>query len=89
MSDIQFSKMMKGYTLTTAEILYRMPDYPQVLQSFVWQDFDLHPRFPKLRGFLSFWQENLDGKLFRVTVAHKELIGPTEFRLLNGEFVLH
>ncbi len=89
MSDSQFAKLLEGHTLTTAEILYRMPDYPQILQSYVWQDFDLYPRFPKLQEFLEFWEENLDGKLFKVTVAHKKLISPAEFRILTGRYCLN
>jgi uncharacterized protein Usg len=54
--------MLKGYRLTTAEILYHMPDHPKLLQSFVWQELDLEPQFPVLSKFLNFWQEKLDGK---------------------------
>jgi uncharacterized protein Usg len=89
MVDRDFSDQLKGYSLTTAEILYRMPDHPALLQSFVWQDYDIHPRFPKLRKFLDFWVENLDGKLFKVRVAHSRLIRPGEIRMVDGAFVLH
>ena len=43
---------LKQYRLTTAEILYHMPDHPALLQSFIWQDLDLAPEFPVLRKFL-------------------------------------
>ena len=89
MADAGFTAQLKGYSLTTAEILYRLPDYPAFLQSYVWQDYDLHPRFPKLMNFLEFWNKNLDGKLFKVRVAHKRLIHPSEVQLVAGEFVLH
>src|ERR1041385_9218914 len=62
-----FWKLTLGYGLTTAEILYRMPDHPSLLQTYVWQDYDLFPRFPALKDFLQFWQEKLEGPLFRVT----------------------
>lgn len=39
--------MLRGYGLTTAQIFYRMPDHPLVLQTYVWQDYDLAPDFPK------------------------------------------
>jgi uncharacterized protein Usg len=71
------------------EILYRMPDHPSLLQSYIWQDYDIHPRFPRLKQFLDFWSRNLDGKLFRVTVAHKNLITPAELRLVGAEFAVH
>ncbi len=78
-----------GFSLTTAEILYRLPDHPSLLQSYIWQEYDLAPRFPKLKSFLDFWTATLDGKLFRVTVAHSELIRPAELRLVEAEFKVH
>ena len=55
-----FRKQVLGYGLTTAQILYRMPDHPSLLQTYVWQNYDLFPNFPALKGFLSFWQEKLE-----------------------------
>jgi len=85
-TDRDFRAQLAGYSLTTAEILYRMPDHPLLLQSFIWQDYDVHPRFPRLKGFLDFWTRNLEGKLYRVTVAHKKLITPAEVRLIAGDY---
>ena len=87
--DTQFRCQLAGFSLTTAEILYRLPDHPSLLQSFVWQEYDVHPRFPRLRTFLEFWTRNLEGKLYRVTVAHKQLITPAELRLVDSELRLH
>ncbi|MCB1444102.1 MAG: usg protein [Methyloceanibacter sp.] len=87
--DQAFVRQIAGYSLTTAEILYRFPDHPELLQSYVWQDFDLAPRFPKLSEFLDFWTTNLEGPLYRVRVAHKELISPTEFSFVAGELCVH
>jgi uncharacterized protein Usg len=87
--DHGFRAQLAGFSLTTAEILYRLPDHPSLLQSYIWQDYDEHPRFPRLRTFLDFWAHNLDGKLFRVRVAHKKLISPAELRLVGDEFRVH
>jgi uncharacterized protein Usg len=84
-----FAKMLEGYRLTTAEILYRMPDHPSLIQSYIWQDLDLHPRFPKLTSFLDFWSTTLEGPLYRVTVTHAALIRPSELRLVGAEFRLN
>ena len=73
-------KQLEGYGLTTANILYRLPDHPVVLQTFLWQEYDLAPRFPELQRFLDFWQRELDGPLHSVSVAHKRLVGPAECR---------
>ncbi|WP_088676108.1 aspartate-semialdehyde dehydrogenase [Rhizobium sp. R339] len=59
-------KQLQGYGLTTAQILYHLPDHPAILQTYVWQDYDLAPDFPEMRGFLKFWQEKLDGPLHSV-----------------------
>lgn len=87
--DGDFVRMLQGYGLTTAEILYRMPDHPAILQTYVWQEYDLHPRFPRLRGFLQFWNAKLEGPLYKVTVAHSGLIRPAELRLVGAELKLH
>src|SRR6516165_3042164 len=84
-----FRRQLEGYGLTTANILYRRPDHPWLLQNYVWQDYDLCPIFPALNKFLSFWLETLEGPLHSVTVAHARLIKPAEIRAIDGEFRLH
>lgn len=84
-----FRRQLAGYGLTTAEILYRLPDHPRVLQTYVWQEYDLFPKFPTLSRFLDFWVRELSGPLYSVRVAHARLIKPSEFRAVNGEFRLH
>lgn len=80
---------LKGYRLTTAEILYHMPDHPKLLQSFVWQELDLAPKFPVLSKFLKFWGDNLDGKIHSVRVAAKGIISPREIAYAGWEFKVH
>lgn len=84
-----FRRQLEGYSLTTAEILYRLPDHPHLLQSFLWQHHDLFPDFPALKRFLAFWERSIDGPLHSVKVAHSRLIRPAEIRTVNGEFRLH
>jgi uncharacterized protein Usg len=84
-----FRKQVLGYGLTTAEIVYRRPDRHWLLQTYVWQDYDMFPNFPALRDFLAFWQEELEGPLFSVTIAHSNLIKPAELRAVDGIFRLH
>ena len=81
--------MLAGHGLTTANILYRMPDYQTVLQSYLWQDYDIAPDFPKLYGFLRFWEEKLDGPIHSVQYTHKRLIGPGEWQKVDGEFLIN
>ena len=82
-------KQALGYGLTTAEIVYRRPDRRWLLQTYVWQDYDLFPNFPALKDFLAFWETKLEGPLFAVTVAHSKLIKPAELRAVDGVFRLH
>ncbi len=89
LTDRDFRAQLAGYSLTTAEILYRLPDHPSLLQSFIWQEYDVHPRFPRLCDFLQFWSHNLEGQLYRVTVAHRKLITPAEIRLVAGDYRLN
>jgi uncharacterized protein Usg len=80
---------LRGYRLTTAEILYHLPDHPVMLQSFIWQDLDIAPRFPVLNKFLRFWETSLDGKLHSVRVASRGIIADAELKLHAGEFLLN
>ena len=77
-------RQLRGYRLATVEILYHMPDHPGVLQSYVWQDYDLAPHYPVLRAFLDFWRENLDGPLHSVRLCTKALITPARWRHAAG-----
>ena len=83
-----FQKQLRDYRLTTAEIIYHIPDHPAILQTYIWQDLDIAPRFPILNRFLQFWQTKLEGKLFRVTVDHMAVIKPNEFRHYGQEFIV-
>ncbi|MCO5148401.1 MULTISPECIES: usg protein [unclassified Shinella] len=84
-----FERQLNGYGLTTAHILYRIPDFESVLQTYVWQDYDLAPDFPEMHRFLNFWQAKLDGPLHSVRYSHQRLIGPKEWRRVEGEFKLN
>jgi uncharacterized protein Usg len=77
---MQLAKQLKDYRLTTAEIVYHLPDHPALLQTYVWQELDLAPRYPTLRRFLDFWDRELEGKLHSVRVASARLITPAMLR---------
>jgi uncharacterized protein Usg len=89
MTGSVLEKQLLGWSLTTAEILYRMPDHRHILQSFLWQDYDHAPRFPRLKQFLNYWERNLDGPLHSVRIAHASIIGPHELKHVNAEWRLH
>lgn len=84
-----FLKQLEGYGLTTAEIHYRFPDRPSLLQIYIWQNYDVAPDFPTLIRFLDYWQRELDGPLHSVRIAHQKLIRPVEFEAVNGVLTIH
>ncbi|MDT8344618.1 MAG: usg protein [Thermohalobaculum sp.] len=88
-TDPDFRRQLEGYSLATAEIFYRMPDARSLIQSYIWQDYDLAPTFPNLRKFLDFWMRELDGPIHSVRLAHSRLLRPAEIRMVDREFVLH
>lgn len=89
LNNNEFNLQLRGYRLTTVEILYRLPDYPDLLQSYIFQQYDISPNFPMLHDFLEFWEKNIEGKLFSVQVSGVDIISPTEYRACTGEFLLH
>lgn len=76
--DPALHRQLEGYHLTTAEILYRLPDHPGLLQTFVWQDYDLAPKYPVLGRFLDFWTRELEGPLHSVRLAGRRIISAAE-----------
>jgi uncharacterized protein Usg len=78
-----------GYGLATANILYRLPEHPTLLQSFVWQFYDVAPEYPRLIKFLDFWVAEIDGAIHSVEVAHRQLVSEAEIRLARFEGRLH
>ena len=82
-------KIIHPYSLTTAEILYRMPDHPHLLQSFVWQTLDIAPNFPSIVKFLAHWEREIEAAIHSVKVASKALARPAEFRRVDSVWTLH
>jgi uncharacterized protein Usg len=80
---------LREYRLTTAEIIYHLPDHPDLLQSFTWQRFDLAPDFPELRRFLEFWSRNIEGKLHSVKIGQARSPGWARFRHVRASILLH
>lgn len=87
MGDLELQ--LKDYRLTTAEIVYHFPDHPSLLQSYVWQEYDVAPKYPVLHKFLEFWERELDGKIHTVIVASKKLITPAHYQHGKGIFYIH
>lgn len=87
--NTRLARQLQGYRLTTAEILYHMPDHPAVLQSFIWQDLDIAPDYPVLKRFLDFWARELDGKLHSVRLGRASLVTPGKWTHASLVMRLH
>lgn len=87
MSDLALQ--FQDYRLTTAEILYHLPDHPSLLQSYIWQGYDQAPAYPRLHRFLDFWHSNLDGRLHSVKVASREIVGSARVTHADASLQLH
>ncbi len=86
MADL--TTQMNDYRLTTAQIIYHMPDHENLLQEYIWQEYDLAPTYPSLQEFLSFWKKEIEGKLHSVYVAKQELITPSDYRFADWQGTL-
>ena len=70
---------LQDYRLTTAEILYHVAEYPDLLQCYLWQSLDRIPDFPKLNDFLTDWEGKLEGKLHSVRIGYVGIMQPEEW----------
>lgn len=86
MQSEEFERRLNGWRITTAEVLYYMPDHPSLLQSFVWQTLDLAPKYPRIHRFLNFWKAEIDAIIHSVRLATGESLGPAP---INGATILH
>ena len=53
------------------------------------QQYDIAPRFPELDRFLDYWRREIEAVLHSVQVAHKDLIGPAEWRAVDGVITIN
>ena len=81
--------MLKGYGLTTAEFYYYMPDYQSVLNTLIWQEYDLAPDHPRLFRFIDFWKAEIEGALHSVRFTHRKILGADKWENLVGEFTVN
>ena len=89
MQQSETELMLRGYGPTTAEFFYRMPDYTHVLNTFIWQDYDIAPDHPRMFKFIDFWQSEIEGPLHSIRFTHRKMLSSGEWRHVTGEFTLH
>lgn len=87
MQSDEFALQLKGWRLTTAEVLYYIPDHPALLQSFVWQTLDLAPSYPRIHKFLNFWRAEIEAVIHSVRLATGETLAPAKIQ--TADVLLH
>ena len=78
---------LQGWRLTTAEVLYYMPDHPSLLQSFVWQTLDLAPEYPRIVKFLDFWKREIEATIHSVRIAGSNALAPAKVQFADAMLV--
>lgn len=81
----EFERQLRGERLTTAEVLYFMPDHPALIQRFLWQTQDVAPEFPRVHRFLRFWKDEIEAVIHSVTVSAVGLVSPAKLRVAGFE----
>ena len=84
-----FEIQLKGGRLTTAEVLYYIPDHPQLLQSFLWQTLDIAPDYPRVHRFLEFWRREIDAVIHSVAISTAGIVSPAKVRFADMMGQLH
>lgn len=89
MIDSDLGRQLRGARLTTAEVLYYLPDHPALLQRFLWQTLDLSPDYPRLRRFLDYWRREIEAVIHSVTVSGVGLVAPARIGVASHLETLH
>ena len=85
----EFETQLKGGRLTTAEVLYYMPDHPKLLQSFMWQTIDVAPEYPRMHSFLEFWRKEIQAVIHSVRLSTVGIVSPARVRFADMVGTLH
>jgi uncharacterized protein Usg len=83
METREFEQQLRGGRLTTAEVLYYIPDHPKLLQTFLWQTLDIAPEYPRISRFLDFWRREIDAVIHSVTLSTAGVVTPARMRFAN------
>jgi uncharacterized protein Usg len=87
--DPDFVSRLGGRRLTTAEVLYYIPDHPLLLQSFLWQTLDDAPEFPRVHTFLDFWRREIHAVIHSVQVTASGLVTPARIDFKHDIGLVH
>ena len=89
MAESDLSRQFRGQRLTTAEVIYYLPDHPALLQRFLWQTLDVSPEFPRVHRFLDHWRREIEAVIHSVTVSAQGLVSPARLDISRVVGTLH
>ena len=59
------------------------------METYIWQEFDIAPQYPRLQDFLQFWLKEIEGKLHSVKVCTGGPLMPNSVHMPTFTFALH
>ena len=83
--ESQFELVLRGFKLTTLEVVYFMTDYQHLLQSFIFQDYDKAPVYPRMNRFLRYWHREIEASIKEVWISDSGQ-GMNQFRRVDEVF---
>jgi uncharacterized protein Usg len=89
METRDFETQLRGGRLTTAEVLYYIPDYPDLLQQFLWQTLDTAPEYPRVHRFLHFWRREIHAVIHSVAISTVGVVAPARVQFRNTSDILN
>jgi uncharacterized protein Usg len=82
-----FQKMVEGYGLTTLWVVYHRLDYPSLVQTMTYQQYDLYPSFPHMTSIVA--RIRSQTRVRGALVGHSRLIKPAEVSAIDTEIRIH
>lgn len=73
--------ILRRKSIVTVGVFYYMPDFPNIVNEFVWQVEDVVPEIPRIHAFLCYWKKEKLARVQQVLVSHghNQGINMTEF----------
>lgn len=81
-----FGEYSDGLRLTSIKIIYKMPDYSNILNEFWWQTLDIPPKYPRMKTFVDYWNDYIEGIIHSLEIGHVEEFGPIKWTNVTNTF---
>ena len=82
-----FGEYSDGLRLASVKVIYSLPDYKNVLNEFWWQTMDVPPKYPKVKTFVDYWNDYIEGRIKSLEIGHQEEYG-NQWRRVDREIAL-